>query len=230
MNNTELLVKEDDCFCLKTFKGKQTVERFNNCPNIKCGLFIVSEDCRRLYTVLGDKIEIPEDSTIINIINFWIIYKIDNHMYISYLDARGMTFELHSYLSIDDYGLLSTKGCTVLINKKWKTYKYDFEFIEDYREVKFDDKDINLNDLIKSGFSLNYIKYLNNNGLLNLNTESIEKINQLQLINEHNKALFDELRSLNTLIKSYSREEIESVMDYPEYLINIFIEYSKFIT
>lgn len=229
MTSFEFLVEIDNNYCLKSFKSRNIVERFINKPTVQCGLFIISDDCTRLYTVLGDKIKIPENSIILNIINFWIVYTIDDYMYISYLDVKGMGFELRSYLLIDDYGLLSPKGCTVLINGEWKTYKYEFEFIEDIREVNFDNMNLNLQDLIKSGFSLTYIKYLKETDKINLNSQELNDLNHLSVLNDFNKSLYSELKSLNSLTKKYSKEEIVSVMNYPEYLINIFIEYSKFI-
>ena len=219
----------DNHYYLKSFKSREIVERFINKPVVQCGLFITSDDCKRLYTVLGDEIKIPKDSIILNIINFWIVYTIEGFMYISYLDVKGMSFELRSYLSIDDYGLLSPKGCTVLTYGEWKTYKYEFEFIEDIREINFENISLNLKDLIKSGFSLSYIRYLKDCGKIDLDTQELDDLNHLSLLSDFNKSLYAELKSLNSLTNKYTREEIVSVMNYPEYLINIFIEYSKFI-
>lgn len=180
---------------------------YNSKPAVVSGLFLISEDKHNVYTIFGEQVKLPESIEVIRLTNFWLIYKSNGAMCIGYLENSGLTFYLNSVMLIDNYGLLSPKGCIIKVKGEWKTYVYSFELIEDYRQEEPQDN-LNveeLDNLLQTGFSAEYLSYL----------YDID----CQDLNDYSDNLYAQLLELPKLNKLYSVEELASVLMFPEYLI-----------
>lgn len=180
---------------------------YSDKPAVVSGLFLISEDKHNIYTIFGEQVKLPDSTEVIRLTNFWLIYKSNGAMYIGYLENSGLTFYLNSVMLIDNYGLLSPKGCIIKVKGEWKTYVYSFELIEDYRQEE-PQNNLNveeLDNLLQTGFSAEYISYL----------YDID----CQDLNDYSDNLYAQLLELPKLNKLYSVEELASVLMFPEYLI-----------
>lgn len=195
INNTEV-----------KFENGLTLQ-YSSTPTIVSGLFLISEDKQSIYTIFGDKINLPPEAKIVRLTNFWLIYEENGNMYIAHLENSGLSFYLNSTILIDNYGLLSPKGCIIKVSGEWKTFVYSFDLIEDYRnEEPQESIDINeVNNLLQAGFSAEYLSYL-----YNIDCQD----NQ-----DYSDNLYSQLLELPNLSKLYTIKELAEVLMFPEYLV-----------
>lgn len=214
----KIIDKEDGLFEVQLGKHLLT---YTERPHIVSGLFLVSEDNTQLYTILGDIVQLPEGAVIVDVINFWLLYELQGCLYISYLENNGLTFYLNAEMSIQTYGLLTSRGCIVKKNDEWITYVYDFDIIRDYRDPNTPNEDISMEDLIKVGFSLEYIEYL-----FNKHIELSTEIKELRM--QADTLLYNQIMELVELSKLYSPKELSQGLDFPEYMVKKLIVFSSY--
>ena len=88
-------------------------------------VFVISEDSKRLYTLLGKQIDI--DADVIEIVfKFWVVYRKNEIQYICALEPFGSSYECSEPIMANSIGLLDYEGCVVSNSyNNWDIYKYD---------------------------------------------------------------------------------------------------------
>lgn len=127
-------------------------------------VFVISEDSKRLYTLLGKCIDIDADA-IEMVFKFWVVYRKNGVQYICALEPFGSGYECSEPLMATKIGLLDYEGCVVSNSyNNWEIYKYDSGLL-------YLDETVPVNsvspcqalELCGKGFTPEYLSYLSGN-------------------------------------------------------------------
>lgn len=213
-------------FILTNVETGEEVAVFTKTPEIVSGVFLISEDKQHLYTVLGYEIQFPEGSVIDSVFNYWVVYILNDRKILSHLDIHGLQFVLSDYLEIEDYGLLTSRGVTVLIDGYWRTFYYVGKFIEDYREPNLGNHIADPAKLIASGFSKSYLGVLLDAGVINISGD-IYSVNDTEIRLKVNAQMNKDIKELSALSATYTTSQIASALNVDDSIAKVYVEYTK---
>lgn len=220
------LIQKENRIYLINIETQRPVAEFTQPPSIVSGVFILSEDKKHLYTVLGYEVVFPRGAVIESVFNYWVIYYLNNKKILSHLDIYGLEFILSDVLEIEDYGLLSSRGVTVLINGYWRTFYYLGKFIEDYREPYLNPSVSNIRGLIASGFSKSYLSVLIDSGIIEI-SDDLNKLNETDIKMGINNQMAKDVKEISTLSSMYTSQQIAQVLNVENSIAEMYIEYTK---
>lgn len=199
--------EEDGKYFLSDRRGRVLYDESWSSPPEINQVFVISEDRKRLYTLLGAQIDIEADYIEI-VFKFWVIYRLHGVQYICALEPFGSQYECSEPLRATKIGLLDYAGCVVSnIPNQWDIYKYDVGILT--KDTVAPVNSVNPNqipELCAKGFTPEYLSYLSGSGVdySNINYKSIWK--------EANRNFLSILDKIYELSSEYSLDDIADTL------------------
>ena len=223
MERRDVFTRENGRFYLTGKRKRRTLhESWANPPLIQFG-FVISEDGRRLYTILGDRVQINADH-IAMVFQYWVIYKRGNTQYVTYLEPFGLEFRTVGEIMACRIGLLSYSGC-VISNRPniWEVFKYDYgDIIPDDRHPISTVDPRRVEEFVRKGFTIEYLQYLAGN----MRLPPVD-VNRLWRMTNDNfiKIMFD----IYEMSKHYSLNDISTTMGLRPGMVVTLKQFGKFV-
>jgi hypothetical protein len=198
-------------------------ESWDTIPDIQYG-FIITQDNKRLYTVLGDQVNIDADKISL-VFRYWAVYQRDGIQYITYLEPFGMKFEPTRELMAYKIGLLSYEGCVVSNSpNKWDIYKYDFGEIDEDDTPPVNNVSLaRVNELVRKGFTPEYLEYLMGSNV------KLPPVDLNSLWNETNHKFIDIMEEIYKLSESYTLEDMGDLLGLRTNIVASIKQIGKFV-
>lgn len=217
--------EEEGIYYLLNRKGKRVPNaEWSMSPMLQSGVFLATYD--KVFTVLGDEVKNLEADEIYAIINFWAYYRRGAQKYIARLEPLGLKFRIKVETPVEEVGFLSHDGCVIKNNGGWEIYNYDFGTLMHDNTIP----DVNLTvdkvtDLLKKGFTAEYLTYLAQNNDDTAVIDVLSFANTLAAWEKTNHDFCKVIIKLSELIGDYSAEEIGSILGLKPYIISVITQY-----
>lgn len=224
LNVFETVENADGCitYYLVNKKGRRVDGAvWDKYPQLQSGVFLTTKT--KIFTVLGDEVKSFVADEIYCIINFWIYYKRDRQKYIARLEPLGLKFRYRAETPVSKLGYLSYDGCVFKNGGSWEIYTYSFGVLTiDERIPNVTVTRDKIKDIIKSGFSTDYLMTLTSDPYV---MREIRQYDTMDMWKESNDDFTSIVSKLSTLTKEYSAEKIGSVLGLRPYIVSVVTQY-----